>query len=163
MANQMRALWVRSREIRRDEFLFFGEFQAREGHKFAGILVVHDPLPSVGCLVVSEGGVKVAIFAFEEEGDFIAVALSMADGVAGEAAAASGVEPEASVLARRCVPTDEDDRFVKGLALCILLVRSFVDADVFVAQHPVGLDIVRRVGVPGNRALKEPVASHVIE
>jgi hypothetical protein len=63
-------------------FLFSGEFQAREGRSFATNLIVHDPLPRVGAFVVRKGCVKVAVFALEEEGDVIAVALSVADGIA---------------------------------------------------------------------------------
>jgi len=49
-----------------------------------------------------------------------------------------------------------------GLALGVLLARCFVESQVFIAQHPVGLDIVRGL-VSSNGALKDPTAVQTLK
>ena len=86
----------------------------------------------------------------------------MADDLGGDSATNGRIEPKDYVFVQRFDPLDEDNRFIGRLTLGILLARCFVEPQVLMVQHPVGLDIVGRL-VSGNGALKDPMAGQTIE
>src|SRR4029077_17194301 len=103
----------------------------------------------------------VLIFVLEQERDFVVAPFAWSSRER-ETTAAPRVEPQTSVFVRGFVPFNKDDRFIRGLALCVLLPRCFVDAQVFMVQHPFGLDIVRGL-VSSNSALKDPISGQTIK
>jgi len=80
----------------------------------------------------------------------------------GEAAAAGRVEPQAGVRVRRLARADEDNRFVCRVAAGILLSRYFMKAQILVAKHPPGDNIMGRL-LTSNLAPEYPSADETVE
>ena len=134
-----------------------------EGPNLPTRLVVDQPLPSVGVLIVGESCIDTAaVIAPEPECDGVAASLRATDRLGCEIPRASIVKPQTGVLARLRIPADEDNRFIGRLIPGVLLSGHFLESQILVTQYPLRYDIVRRF-LSGDGALKHPLSDHVIE
>lgn len=134
-----------------------------EGPNLPARLVVDQPLPSVGVLIVGESCIDTAaVIAPEPECDGVAASLRATDRLGCEIPRASIVKPQTGVLARLRIPADEDNRFICRLVAGVLLSGHFLDSHILMTQHPLRHDVVGRIP-PGDGALKYPLSDHVIE
>src|ERR1700722_2240446 len=143
--------------------LFPGQPYTCEGLNLAARRVVDRPLPSVGILAVGESCVDAAaVIASEPECHGVTASLRATNRLGCEVPRASIVKPQTGVLARLSIPADEDNRFIRGLVLGVLLSGHFLDTHILMTQYPLRHDVVRGI-LPSDGALKHPLSDHVIE
>jgi hypothetical protein len=136
------------------------EGSARELAQYSLRLVIHVHLPGIVRRMVGKRGVKLTVLVLEEKLHLIAVRLCV--GNRNRRDVPIGVEPNAGILLKVTIPSDEDHRLVGGMLLRVEVSGNLVKAQVLMPQNPLGIDVVNG-GLAGDCALQDPTACEVVK